>query len=428
MPFVEPGKKIDRSDSYKDSLALLAQVLQSSQMQQQAQEPVYQNFTQEDIGIPAPDEDLSDFEVDPETMPWSTEARQSDQMSIFGTTTEIENEKASQEAYAQAMMDGVITPEEQEGLDFLMRKSLERQQMAETAPEEVTSTDPVQQAMENPNLINGIDVDVALKAIGYHESGSKGEAKLGMPTSMRGSASGTFQITDQTKLDIYQKNFKDQYRTFEDFKHAFNTDPNVEYNAAKSLMSDHARNYGEYALGAWYYPEYARRAKNGDLSVMDSVPRPDYKNRLTWGQDFNKKRGEYYKLLEQQNASRQQVANGEPQNEMIGPPEDFKPVVKSADVDHRNLDARLKSWYNSQSEQYGDLMITSANDSKKHVEGSKHYENKAIDVRFWDPAGAKLKQDVENKGKFVMSTKRGPVYAFNGVNVLIEKDHLHISI
>ena len=64
MPFVEPGKKIDRSDSYKDSLALLAQVLQSSQMQQQAEEPIYQNFTQEDIGIPEPEEDLSNLIFD----------------------------------------------------------------------------------------------------------------------------------------------------------------------------------------------------------------------------------------------------------------------------------------------------------------------------------------------------------------------------
>jgi hypothetical protein len=182
-------------------------------------------------------------------------------------------------------------------------------------------------------------------------------------------------------------------------------------------------------LGAGYYPEYARRAKNGDMSVMDIVPRPDHKNTDTWGTDFNKKRNTYYKLLKEKNQSQGDRVEQTPRYGMTDPePENFTPVVKSKDVNYKNLDPRLKTWYDTHREQYGDIMITSANDFSGHVKGSKHYNNKAIDIRTQDTYGKRLRTDVMNKGQFVYNTSRGPVYAFNGVKVLIESNHLHISI
>ena len=116
--------------------------------------------------------------------------------------------------------------------------------------------------MGTKNLEGGnIDVDLALQAVAGIESGAKaGETKEGMRTKLvgaggkRATASGTYQITEQTLQEIYKKDndLKAQFKSFDQFKSAFDKDPDVEYQAAKSLMSDHIKNYGVYALGAWY--------------------------------------------------------------------------------------------------------------------------------------------------------------------------------
>lgn len=415
MPFIPPGQRLRKSSAYEDGMNELSQILLANQAQQQMaeQEPVMINYAPQDLGIPEEDEDITEFEPDPSTMPWTKEAQERLQMEFLGTTQSKMEQQQLADVYRNAVESQIITPEEAEGYQYLMNRYAKKVTTPQPAP--------VNQSSENPNVINGIDVDLALQAVGITESGAKpGQSKLGLPTSMEGSASGTFQLTDETKLDVYQNSYKDKYKTFDDFKQAFNTDPKLEYDAARSLMKRHIENYGEYALGAWYYPEYARRAKNGDQSVFDKVPRADYGNKLTWGQDFNKKRSEYYKLLENRNINQNMGVSNDVSN--------FTPKVKSDDVNYTNIDPRLKSWYSSISETYGQPVITSGNDSDKHVKGSKHYENKAIDIRSRDAVGMKLKNDVINKGQFIMNTRRGPVYAFNGVRVLIENDHLHVSI
>jgi len=150
-----------------------------------------------------------------------------------------------------------------------------------------------------------LDPDKMLEAIAGTESGSKkGQSKVGMRTKLigdggkRASASGTFQITDGTLKQIYKKDqFNDAFPTFNAFKAAFDKDPQVEYQAARSLAVDHIKNYGVYALGAWYYPEFASRAAKGDMTVMNQIPRADYGNRMTWGQNFNKNLNSYKKAL-----------------------------------------------------------------------------------------------------------------------------------
>jgi hypothetical protein len=150
-----------------------------------------------------------------------------------------------------------------------------------------------------------LDPDKMLEAIAGSESGSKkGQSKVGMSTKLvgeggkKGSASGTFQITDGTLKQIYKKDqFNDVFPTFNAFKAAFDKDPQVEYQAARSLAVDHIKNYGVYALGAWYYPEFASRAAKGDMTVMNQIPRADFGNKQTWGQNFNKNLNSYKKAL-----------------------------------------------------------------------------------------------------------------------------------
>ena len=150
-----------------------------------------------------------------------------------------------------------------------------------------------------------LDVDLALQAVSGHESGVKpGQTKVGFRTRLvgeggkRASASGTYQITTGTLQQIYKndKNINSAFNTFNQFKSAFDTDPKVEYAAAKSLMSDHIKNYGVYALGAWYQPTFAKRAMQGDKSVFNIVPRKDYGNKVKWGTDFKNKLNSYNKL------------------------------------------------------------------------------------------------------------------------------------
>ncbi len=163
----------------------------------------------------------------------------------------------------------------------------------------------VNETNSNTNTSTTLDPDFALQAMGLSETSSKpGESKTGLRTKIvgeggkRASASGTFQITNDTLQDIYNndKSISSKYGSFNKFKSAFDTDAKVEYEAAKSLMSRHIKNYGIYALGAWYYPEFARKAAAGDKSVFDIVPRRDFGNSVKWGDDFNKKLKAYNKL------------------------------------------------------------------------------------------------------------------------------------
>jgi len=178
---------------------------------------------------------------------------------------------------------------------------------ATKSPEAATPASPESYNVAPTADVAGLelDPDKMLEAIAGTESGSKkGQSKVGMRTKLigdggkRASASGTFQITDGTLKQIYKKDqFNDAFPTFNAFKAAFDKDPQVEYQAARSLAVDHIKNYGVYALGAWYYPEFASRAAKGDMTVMNQIPRADYGNRMTWGQNFNKNLTSYKKAL-----------------------------------------------------------------------------------------------------------------------------------
>ena len=171
------------------------------------------------------------------------------------------------------------------------------------APESYVGTSKNQGNLSAEDLSVPMDADLALNAIQQFESGTKpGESKLGIQTQLRGadgrraSAVGTYQLTDQTITQLYNSYFKNQYGSKSAFKNAVLTDPTVERTAAKTLMQEHINNYGVYALGAWYSPALAKKAMNGDRSVFNTIPSPEYGNKMTWGDDFKRKLNQYKKL------------------------------------------------------------------------------------------------------------------------------------
>jgi LysM repeat protein len=214
----------------------------------------------------------------------------------------------------------------------------------------------------------GLDVEAALQAVAGVESGSKpGENKAGMRTKLvgaggkRASASGTYQITTPTLQDIYNndKSISSKYDTFKQFKSAFDVDANVEYEAAKSLMSRHIKDYGIYALGAWYQPEFARRAAKGDKSVFNIVPAQDYGNKVKWGDDFAKKLNAYNKIA----------------GTNYTPNTTFNIQTSTTPT---NTNFSLKDLINLAKKNNFDVTSTTGGG---HNVGSRHYKGRAIDVR-----------------------------------------------
>lgn len=258
-----------------------------------------------------------------------------------------------------------------------------------------------------------LDVDLALQAISGHESGVKpGQTKVGLKTRIvgeggkRASASGTYQITTPTLQQIYKndKNINSEFNTFNQFKSAFDTDPKVEYAAAKSLMSDHIKNYGVYALGAWFYPTFAKRAMEGDKSVFNIIPRKDYGNEVEWGTDFKNKLNSY--------------------NKLAGTNYDISSAIsiKSPSVNIKNLHPKLLNFTNVISQNFPGLVLTSGNDSK-HMKGSKHYGNKAIDIG----ANSSNKQAYVNLKKYLKSNPS--IKKQYGIEDIIDEgNHLHLEI
>ncbi len=238
-----------------------------------------------------------------------------------------------------------------------------------------------------------IDVDAMLDAIKFTESGSKkGETKPGLetklvgPTGLKASASGTYGMTTPTLKGIYRSsNFKNTYSNFEQFDNAVKNNPNIEREAAKTLLEQHIDKYGIYAIGAWYYPEYARKAAQGDLSVINKIPRADYGNRLTWGEDFQRKFKKYAEYA------------GLPYKTF-----DFgAPAPDSGSSDFLANASNLADKFN--------FTVTSTT-GDQHNPGSKHYSGNAIDVRTRDKSPEEIEQ-------FIAAAEQ------NGFKVLDERSH-----
>lgn len=122
MPFKSERPNLQTSN-YDDSLQVLNTVLsdhfEQMAMAEQAKQVVQVPFTQEDLGTPTPDEDITQFEPDPATMFWSTEARQKREYELKGITSEEAAEAQRIAANANTIQEHTLSTEEQEGYDFL---------------------------------------------------------------------------------------------------------------------------------------------------------------------------------------------------------------------------------------------------------------------------------------------------------------------
>jgi hypothetical protein len=144
-----------------------------------------------------------------------------------------------------------------------------------------------------------LNPELMLQAIAKNEGG-----KLGVKTAIKGkgisnTASGTYQITEGTLENIYNKDvdLKKSYNNFQQFKREFNSNPEVERQAALSHMSDLINQFGIHALTAWYSPDHAARAAAGSTSALKEVPRRDAGNKITAGNYFKNAFSNYKNLL-----------------------------------------------------------------------------------------------------------------------------------
>lgn len=229
-----------------------------------------------------------------------------------------------------------------------------------------------------------LDLDKALVAIAGHEGG-----KPGMRTTLvgkggkRASASGTYQMVKGTVKGVWNKYFKSEYPNFDDFRKQYDTDATLEYQVAKAHLGDLVQEYGpEYAMGAWYSPDHARRAKNGDTKALSEIPSADYGNKQTFGAYLNDINNRYAK------ATGKPFGNAQPESKFKykGIEFDRKGAASlfnlaKEDPDHPLFKdpqtlAALKTFLNQ-----GTLGDT------KYPPGFKQYYEKASGKQFNSPAG-----------------------------------------
>jgi hypothetical protein len=163
--------------------------------------------------------------------------------------------------------------------------------------EKVTTYKKVPVIKSDDNL--PLNPELMLKAIFKNEQGTLGKTtSIKASGGMRNTASGTYQMTDETKRDVFNRNeeFKKQFGDYGSFLKEFNKNPSLEFQAALSHMTDLAKQYGKYALAAWYSPTHAAQAANGNLRALNVVPRKDAGNKMTVKAYYNNAINEYKKL------------------------------------------------------------------------------------------------------------------------------------
>jgi hypothetical protein len=98
-----------------------------------------------------------------------------------------------------------------------------------------------------------------------------------------------------------------------------------------------------------------------------------------------------------------------------------KNISTKKGVSTENLESNLKSFASSMSDRFPGLKISSANDSK-HMRGSKHYANKAIDI------GANSSNPVAyNRLANFLAQNPGIKKQYGIEDIINEGDHLHIE-
>jgi hypothetical protein len=173
----------------------------------------------------------------------------------------------------------------------------ERKEKFPAVTEKVTTYKKVPIIKSDDNL--PLNPELMLKAIFKNEQGTLGKTtSVKASGGMRNTASGTYQMTDETKRDVFNRSeeFKKQFGDYGSFLKEFNKNPSLEFQAALSHMTDLAKQYGKYALAAWYSPTHAAQAASGNLRALNTVPRRDAGNKMTVKSYYNNALNEYKKL------------------------------------------------------------------------------------------------------------------------------------
>jgi len=153
---------------------------------------------------------------------------------------------------------------------------LKSQNKSEIAPVEPFDIYTSPASMLNP--------DQYLAAIFSNEGG-----ETGIDPPIKGKASGKYALMPATQKDVYNRHFKSKM-SWEDFKKGYDTDPNFEYQVARTLAQDkiNENKTAADALGSWYHP---LSIKN---KTLDQVPRPDFGNKLTVRQYIDRAAKNYF--------------------------------------------------------------------------------------------------------------------------------------
>lgn len=119
---------------------------------------------------------------------------------------------------------------------------------------------------------NYLNADSYLKAIFGNEGGTLGVD----PKNVRGTAKGRFAIIKSGRKELYNKYFKDDM-SYQKFEHLYSTNHDFEYSVASLLAMENIEKSktAAEALGRWYSPAHAESGQ------WNTVPRPDYGNKLT---------------------------------------------------------------------------------------------------------------------------------------------------
>lgn len=157
-----------------------------------------------------------------------------------------------------------------------------------------------------------LDPALMLQAIGRNEGGQTGQITK-IKGNITNTASGKYQITEGTLESIYNqsKDFKDAFSNFNSFKKEYNKNPSLEYSAALEHMSDLITRFGKYALAAWYSPDHAGRAAQGNIKALNEVPRRDAGNRISVKSYYNNALNYYKKILGDTNKGSKMVETSE---------------------------------------------------------------------------------------------------------------------
>ena len=222
----------------------------------------------------------------------------------------------------------LLIPERKEKFPAITETVTTFKKVPVTAPSKETKNLPL-----NPELM--------LQAIAGNERGKLGEltsvkSKSGVPNTAR----GTYQITEGTLETIFNKdaNFKKSYNNFEQFKKDFNTNPDVEHQAALSHMMDLVETHGINALLAWFSPTHAARAAAGDKKALREIPGRSAGNTTTAGNYYDSALSKYRSLLGKQ-PDQQKMVNVPIKKEVIQEPAVEVPSLQKFNV-------LSPTWYN----------------------------------------------------------------------------------